>query len=128
MKLLLDTSFLVDLQAGKKGALKVMERHENKEVFVSVVSAEEVLEGSPSQDKASHFLSRFQTLEVTDSVAIRCASTQRRLGKKGRKLAENDSWIAATAVHHRLCLVSDDSAFRRVPGLRVIGFPRKPSR
>ena len=37
----------------------------------------------------------------------------------GHKIHEADRWIAATALRLDIELVSDDTAFRSVPGLRV---------
>ncbi|HEV8045487.1 MAG TPA: PIN domain-containing protein [Rubrobacter sp.] len=37
----------------------------------------------------------------------------------GRPIPENDIWIAATALQHGLVLVTRDSHFEHVEGLRV---------
>jgi hypothetical protein len=38
----------------------------------------------------------------------------------GRKLALNDSWIAATALAYQLPLVTQDADYDDIPGLHVI--------
>ncbi len=46
----------------------------------------------------------------------------RQLRASGTTIGENDVWIAATALHHRLALVTNNAQhFQRVSGLQVVG-------
>jgi hypothetical protein len=39
---------------------------------------------------------------------------------RGRKAPINDSWIAATAIAHRVPIVTQDSDYDAMPGVQVI--------
>jgi predicted nucleic acid-binding protein len=43
-----------------------------------------------------------------------------RLRAAGRKAPINDSWIAATAIAHRVPIVTQDSDYDDMPGVEVI--------
>jgi predicted nucleic acid-binding protein len=59
-------------------------------------------------------------LPIDRMVAEAWAQLMRRLRETGVQLTFNDSWIAATAIAHRLPLVSRDADYDDVPGLQVI--------
>lgn len=123
---LLDATALVKLAAEHEenapGVLGPVGRYlaGKRNVFVSVVSAEEFLEGVKHEADGIEWLADggFTWLPIGHSVARKCATLQRRLAESGARLGENDAWIAATAVAAGLELVGDDCAFERVPGLK----------
>ena len=43
-----------------------------------------------------------------------------RLRAVGRKVPINDSWIAATAIAHRVPVVTQDSDYDDIPGVEII--------
>ncbi len=55
-------------------------------------------------------------------IAWEAGQIDRELAETGERLGENDNWIAATARTWGLPLASQDSAFTRVPRLRVIAY------
>jgi predicted nucleic acid-binding protein len=62
----------------------------------------------------------FQLLPVTREVAMVYSGITRHLRQSGRLIRGNDLWIAATALHENLPLVTrnlDD--FARVPGIQL---------
>lgn len=61
-----------------------------------------------------------EPLPIDDRVATAWAELRGRLRDAGRRLAVNDSWIAATAIAHDLSLVTQDRDYTDVPGLTVI--------
>ncbi|HST65241.1 MAG TPA: PIN domain-containing protein, partial [Mycobacteriales bacterium] len=63
---------------------------------------------------------RVDPLPIDRRVAYSWAELRGALGQLKRRLDENDAWIAATAIAHRLPLVTQDLDFRDVPGLEVI--------
>ncbi|MFC6011506.1 type II toxin-antitoxin system VapC family toxin [Nocardia lasii] len=63
---------------------------------------------------------RFQPLEVDEAVSEAWALLVSRLRQAGRKVPINDSWIAATALAHGIPVVTQDSDYDAMPGLRVI--------
>lgn len=58
-------------------------------------------------------------LPVTRSVAARYARVKVDLWERGKPMAENDLWIASTALDYGLTVVTRDIHFRQVPGLDV---------
>jgi tRNA(fMet)-specific endonuclease VapC len=61
-------------------------------------------------------------LPITRRIDTRYARLKCAMRARGTPMGENDLWIAATAVAHRLILVSNDEAFRSVPGLKTEAF------
>ena len=57
---------------------------------------------------------------VDEDVAAAWARLRVALRDRGRRMAINDSWIAATAIALDIPLVTQDDDHRDVPGLRVI--------
>ena len=87
--------------------------------MVSVVSAEEVLEGAADETLALASLQRFSIQGLHLSQARRCARLQRRTA---RRLGENDAWLFATAESIGADIVGDDwGAFGRL-GARYLRF------
>lgn len=68
-------------------------------------------------------LARFVTVQPDDQLMRACAglraSCERAGHPLGHKTHEADRWIASTALRLDIDLVSDDTAFRDVLGLRV---------
>ena len=52
-------------------------------------------------------------------VAREYGAIKAELRQKGRPIPENDIWVAATARHHGLVLISRDRHFEEVEDLRV---------
>ena len=57
-------------------------------------------------------------LAITASTAVIYAETRERLRAAGTPVGENDVWISALALEHGLEVVSRDTDFDRVAGLR----------
>lgn len=58
-----------------------------------------------------------ELLLVEDETTRRYAQVREGLRRRGRRLPENDVWIAALALQHGLDLVSRDEHFEAVEGL-----------
>jgi predicted nucleic acid-binding protein len=69
-------------------------------------------------------LSRLVAVQPDDALMTRCAELRYRCERDGvalgQKVHEADRWIAATALHLDVDLVSDDSAFENIDGLTVL--------
>jgi len=59
-------------------------------------------------------------LPVDAAVAAEWAALRLALRDADRRMPLNDSWIAATAIAHRVPVVSQDADYDSVPGLDVI--------
>jgi tRNA(fMet)-specific endonuclease VapC len=66
------------------------------------------------------FLSSVEVLSPDDAVAHHYAEIRAELRSRGQLLADNDLWIAATALAHDLTLVSRNTRhFGRIRGLKL---------
>lgn len=63
---------------------------------------------------------RLDPIPVDGRVATAWAQLRVDLRASGRRLAANDSWIAATAIAHGLPIVTQDADYDDVPGLTTI--------
>ena len=121
---LLDTSFLVALEreSSKREvgpARRFLPSLRGRQLVVSSVSVEEILEGASDEATAFAALQRFSIQGLHLAQARRCALLQRR---SARRLGENDAWLVATAESLDADVVgADRSAFERL-GQRYLRF------
>jgi predicted nucleic acid-binding protein len=121
---LLDTSFLVALERetarGATGpARRFLPSLRGRQLVVSIVSVEEILEGAADEAAAFASLQRFAVQGLHFAQARRCALLQRRAT---RRLGENDAWLVATADALNADVVGADRvAFERL-GARYLRF------
>ena len=128
--MLLDTTFLIDVQreAVRKSpgpAFRFLRTRPESPVRISVVTYAEFAEGFPFEQKdlCSELLQPYQVLDISPDIAWQYAQVSRRLRQLGRRIGDNDLWIACTALHGDLELVTRDAGhFRRVPNLKVIEY------
>ena len=63
---------------------------------------------------------RFEALPVDTAVSDTWALLVSKLRAAGRKAPVNDSWIAATAIAHRIPVVTQDDNYDHMPDLQII--------
>lgn len=92
---------------------------------ISVITYGETREGLLSRGSGprrraalEEFVDSVDVLDCTFTIARQYAELRSRLRATGQLLADNDLWIAATALMHDLTLVSGDQHFARVPDLK----------
>ncbi|MBK8999101.1 MAG: PIN domain-containing protein [Myxococcales bacterium] len=61
-------------------------------------------------------------LDVDAGTAERYAALREILRRRGRPIPSNDAWIAALALQHELPVLSRDSHFDEVDGVRRVGW------
>ncbi len=121
---LLDTSFLIALERETLGAhhgpaRAFLQHLRGRQLAVSVVTVEELLEGAADEAVALASLQRFTLQGLHLAQARRCALLQRR---SSRRLGENDAWLVATAEVLNADIVgADRPAFERL-GPRYLRF------
>jgi predicted nucleic acid-binding protein len=121
---LLDTSVLVAVErelvkdeVGPFGALLGTRRGE--EFACCTVTVGELAAGRSEFD-VRLLLRRLRKISLSEAIAHRAGALDRRQRSLGQRLGENDTWIAATALHYSATLVYLDGDFDRVEGLKRI--------
>jgi predicted nucleic acid-binding protein len=127
VKLLLDTSVWIDILRGKRGRRELIARHrlEGHSVAISVVSIAEIYAGlQPAQQAAAQPL--FEAVEI---IALDFATAKHggqlrfQSARKGRALSLADALIAATALDHKLVLLTDNVKDFPMPELQIYPLP-----
>ncbi len=130
MGVLIDTSILIVYERGQLDIAARVAGREEEEVFLSVISASELLHGAHrAADPAVRtrrlafveaVLARFPVLEIDLEVARTHAVLWSGLAQKGEMIGVHDAWIAATCIARDLTLVTANTReFNRVPGLGI---------
>ena len=119
-----DTTFLIDLyeeQAkGLPGPASVfLSRNRAAVLRITIISLGEFATGFDNPRDAREYLHRFPVIRITPECAYECSRVDRELIQIGRRLGENDNWIAGIARYYGEPLVSNDNAFTRVAGLKL---------
>jgi tRNA(fMet)-specific endonuclease VapC len=125
--LILETTFLIDLerehrQGTPTGAVDYLGRAETARLYLPAIVAGELAAGASmaSRPRWEAFLAPFFLLPVTPEVAWEYGRAYRHLRGVGQLIGSNDLWIAATALAHRMPVVTRNvDHFRRVPHLEV---------
>ncbi len=123
--MLTDTTFWIDLLDERRlkrpgAASGFIGAHRAFRFRVSIVTWAELAEGFASPHEVMILLRGVKLLSVPQQVAWEASRIAREIS--GQRLGENDNWIAATARVWGLRLVTRDSAFDRVPNLRVLNY------
>ncbi|HEY4988563.1 MAG TPA: type II toxin-antitoxin system VapC family toxin [Opitutaceae bacterium] len=92
-------------------------RNKAEELACSTITVGELAAGK-NEIAARVFLRRLKKIPVSEAIAYRAAAVDRTQMAKGRRLGENDTWIAATAVHYSAASVQGDGDFERVGSLK----------
>lgn len=67
-------------------------------------------------------LRHFQVLPVVADTTRHYAALRMELKASGRPIPANDAWIAALAIQHSQPILTRDSHFEAVTGLRLVGW------
>ncbi len=97
------------------------------QVFVPTIVLGELFFGAAKSSRPTEnqfIVERFATgrsiLVCGLDVAREYGRVKDRLRARGRPIPENDIWIAATAKHHGMILVTRDRHFQEVAGLETV--------
>lgn len=123
-RFLLDTNIVIALFATDSDVIDFLSQAQD--VFIPSIVLGELYYGAYKSKRAKTNLK--QISEFADSSAIldcdRMTSglygmIKNELKSQGRPIPENDIWIAAMCIQHRLILVSRDLHFHEIDGLQV---------
>lgn len=127
----LDTSFLVDILRNAPRAIELLGEIEGKEptLLVAAPTVMELWEGAldskaPEKEKAriDALLASVNVLYFDVRAAKRAAELDFELSRKGTPLELRDVMIAAIAMANGEAVVTKDSDYVRVPGLKVLKY------
>ena len=126
-KYLLDTNIVIALFSKDMGVIGELEK--GGEIFIpSVVigelyyGAEKSLKREENKAVIKKFISDNIILSCTKETAVYYGEVKNSLRKKGRPIPENDIWISALAIQHKLILVTRDIHFKDVNGLKIVSW------
>jgi tRNA(fMet)-specific endonuclease VapC len=120
---LLDTNIIIAFFGND---LAVVRQVQQARLLVPSIVLGELYAGARKSSRVEENLARIDAL-VTPGIVLSCDATtahtygliKQALRMKGHPIPENDLWIAAIAVQHRLTLVTRDAHFRAVDGLSL---------
>lgn len=123
-RFLLDTNIVIALFADE--AIVKSNLVQANEVFVPSIVIGELCYGARKSGRVEANLARVDELVAGSTTLVCDAETARQYGEvknklrlKGRPLPENDIWIAALAIQHKLILVTRDAHFQEVESLQA---------
>lgn len=122
-----DTTFASDLirerRRGIRGpASSLMVRRRSERIRLTIITAGEVSVLFPDAVAAWEWLQDWKIYRLHPGVMDAAADIDREMIERGKRLGENDNWIAGFAFYYREPLISRDAAFDRVPGIRRISY------
>jgi len=131
MTYLIDSDYIADYLKGKSPATTLLKTLFPKGIAISIVTFAEIYEGiyyghDPERYKEvfRHFLKGVRVLGINQETAKQFALIRGELRKKGQLIPQPDLFIAATAIHHNLTLVTRNlKDYTRIPQLRYYQDP-----
>jgi tRNA(fMet)-specific endonuclease VapC len=127
MPYLLDSDWIINALAGRRGAVEVLGNLAVEGIAVSLISVGEVYEGAfGSPNPAAHldafrrFLRPHRVLGLNDPIMERFAQVRYMLRRRGEMIPDLDLLLGATALHYNLTLLTFNVRhMARIPGLRL---------
>lgn len=127
MEVALDTNALSDFAAGSEALGETLTPFRSLALPVTVLGEYRYgLLGSKRRARLEEWLDELlgdiRVLEATSRTSGVYAQIRRQLRGAGTPIPENDVWIAAMAIEHRLPLATRDKHFNAVKGLEVLAW------
>jgi tRNA(fMet)-specific endonuclease VapC len=127
VRYLVDSDWIVDYLGGKQEAIIFLDALLPEGIGVSLITLGEIYEGiyygrdpKRTEDGFQRFLSAIRVLTLTRPIVQRFARIRGDLRRRGLLIGDPDLFIAATALHHGLTLVTRNRRhFERIPSLQL---------
>lgn len=121
---LLDTNIIIDFLNDRIDLPSWID--EQKEIYVSEITMGELFYGTANSKRKQEnrriylsFCEELYRVPIDAHISEVYGSVKADLRKTGNLIPENDIWIAATAIALNLVLVTNDSHFLRIEGLKI---------
>ena len=127
MKYLVDSDYVADYLKGRTPSTDLLNTLLQDGIAISMITFAEVYEGIYYGHNRAHYTHIFQqflqgvsVLGITRSIAKQYARMRGELGRKGQLIDQPDLFIAATAIYHKLTLVTRNiKDYQRIPNLKL---------
>ena len=130
MGVLIDSSILIEAERGRLNLEQHAARRPDEELFLSVITASELLHGVHRAEEPQRrarrsafvegVLERFPVLDVDLATARAHSQVWADMSAAGTPVGVHDLWLAATCIAHGLTLITANIRdFERVPGLQL---------
>ncbi len=126
-RFLLDTNAAIAYMAQETSLLMLIENADA--VFVPSIVLGELFYGAEKSGRVEANRAEVETFAMSGAVLNCDAGSARQYGhirqmlrSKGKPIPQNDTWIAALALQHKLILLTKDHHFNEVEGLLVQGW------
>jgi predicted nucleic acid-binding protein len=117
------SDFLHEQRLGVTGPARIFfAQNRAKHIRLTIITAGEISVAFAATAAARQWLDRWQILFLHMGIVDKAAEIDRELIARGRRLGENDNWIAGFARYYREPLISRDRGFDAVPGLRRLAY------
>ena len=124
-----DTTFVSDLikerqpgHHGAKPATELFYRARAAKIHLTIITAGEISVAFKDATAARAWLDDWQIYPLHFGIMDTAADIDREMIRRGRRLGENDNWIAGFVRYHRQPLISRDKAFDSVAGIRRVKY------
>ena len=127
----LETSFLVDLLRGKKEVILLKEELDRTESTLTIASPT-VMElwcgallgklSAQEKEKINNLLQSLEVLDFDEKCAKEAGEIEADLFSKGKQIETEDIMIAAIAKVHSEKLITKDSHYLNIDGLKILKY------
>ena len=129
MKYLIDTDWVIDVLKGKYDVVAKVLTYTEEGMAISLIAYGEVYDGiihgqHPQRHEQGFlkFLESVEILPLNSAIMQEFAFLPGHLRSQGMLIGDLDMLIAATALHHKLILLTNNrSHFERIPNLSLVG-------
>jgi tRNA(fMet)-specific endonuclease VapC len=129
MSHLLDTNAVIARLNGEQ-AFEEFLRQSTTAIYIPSIVFGELYFGAENSTRVSENISKINQVALGVTILVADLDTAKVYAKvrieqkkKGRPLnSDNDYWIAALAVQHRLTLVTRDQDFQAIGGMLIVGW------
>ena len=126
IKYCLESNFIIDLLNGKDNAIQVYEEIKGASLTVTAIASVALFEILRGKEKNPDKIRRFEELRQKMAVlafgereAEEASQIEKAIHEKGQTISPLDLLIGATAKTNDAILISNDSDYQRIEGLRL---------